>query len=90
MSVIQSFYLLTQEYLKPCCKPVDIVETPLIKSFDINYQVLFLTHYFQALVMHEILSLLILFPDMHNFTLVHIEQHLPLLRPSDQLEQIAL
>ena len=26
---IQSFYLLTQEFLKPCCKPVDIVETPL-------------------------------------------------------------
>jgi len=44
-----------------------------------------LTHYFQALVMHEILSLLILFPNMHNFTFIHIEQHLPLLRGSDHL-----
>jgi len=36
-----------------------------------------------------ILYLLILFPDMHDFTFIHIEQHLPLLRPSDQLKQIA-
>jgi len=31
---IQSFYLLTQEFFKPC-KPVDIVETPLSYSISI-------------------------------------------------------